>query len=109
VSLHARNTDPDTSHDAVPRHITKQALHVLYAYRFGESLLDHTAYRLVGLGRKRFAHQRCSDLRHAGLIERTGEKALTPSGNHGYVCRITPLGQEYLEASIDQLIELLLL
>jgi hypothetical protein len=92
---HARSTDPDTSHMAVPANITEQALQVLQAYRGGAEILDHQAYRYAGLGVNRLANQRCSDLRRAGLIERT-TKALTPSGNWGWRCRITPAGLDYL-------------
>jgi hypothetical protein len=35
-------------------------------------------------------------LRHAGYIERTGKRGLTPTGRAGYVCRITPAGLAYL-------------
>jgi hypothetical protein len=94
---HARGDDPDTSHEAVPVNITAQALRVLYAYRDDDAMLDHTAYRLVGLGVSRFTHQRCSDLRAANLIERTGERGRTPSGKAGYLCRITQAGHDYLD------------
>lgn len=97
---HARRGDPSTSHEAVPKNISKQALRVLFAYEDGDDLLDHTAYRRVGMDRAnaRLAHQRCSDLRFANLIVRTGARALTPSGKSGYLCRITPAGHAYLEA-----------
>ena len=94
---HARATDPLTSHEAVPTNISAQAFTVLTAYRTGRELLDHDAYRLVGLGSAdRLAHQRCSDLRAAGLIERTGNRGQTPSGKAGYLCAITDLGRAYL-------------
>lgn len=96
---HARITDPDTSRDAVPVNLSDQAYRVLRAYRTGLELLDHDAYRLVGMDNGgRMAHQRCSDLRKAGMIERTGRRGQTPSGKAGYVCRITPRGLAYLEA-----------
>jgi hypothetical protein len=97
---HARRTDPQTSHDAVRRvDISAQAWRVLQAYKDGRLLLDHDAYRIVGLvpeGQKRFAHQRCSDLRDAGLIERTGSRGITPSGNTGHLCRITQEGRNFI-------------
>jgi hypothetical protein len=98
---HARATDPATSHEAaasVP--VTAQALRVLRAYQeHARPLLDHDAYRLVGLGGNRLCHQRCSDLRTKGLIERTGDRAMTPSGKSGYVCVITPKGRAFLTGS----------
>lgn len=96
--MHARASDPATSHEAAASiNITAQALRVLRAYhQTDRALLDHDAYRLVGLGGNRLCHQRCSDLRAKGLIERTGERAMTPSGKSGYVCRITPAGRIFL-------------
>jgi hypothetical protein len=93
---HARASDPDTSHEAVPVHITAQALRVLRAYQDGVALLDHDAYRRAGFGPNARDGQRCSDLRFHGLIERTGERDFTPSGKRGYLCRITPAGRAYL-------------
>ena len=94
---HARTNDPDTSHEAVPRNIAGQALQVLKAYWDGAALLDHDAYRLSGLiVAVNGARPRCSDLRHAGFIERTGERGKTPSGKAGHLCRITPAGRAYL-------------
>jgi hypothetical protein len=97
---HARASDPATSHAAAASiDITGQALRVLVAYHeHPRALLDHDAYRLVGLddSGKRAAHQRCSDLRRLKLIERTGDRAMTPMGKSGYVCRITALGRRFL-------------
>jgi len=95
---HARDSDPDTSHEAVPVNLSDQAYRVLRAYRTGLALLDNDAYRLAGMEDSRAKSQRCSDLRHAGLIERTGERGQTPSGKSGHLCRITPAGQAYLAA-----------
>lgn len=94
---HARASDPETSHEAAASiNISAQAWTVLQAYKTGRALLDHDAYKLVGLGSNRLCHQRCSDLRSANLIERTGERGETPSGKSGYLCRITPLGLAYV-------------
>jgi hypothetical protein len=93
---HARASDPETSHEAVPVHITAQALRILRSYWDGDALLDHQAYVMAGMGSARAKSQRCSDLRHLGLIERTGERALTPSGATGYLCRITDAGRKFL-------------
>ena len=92
---HARPTDPDTSHRAVPD-ISAQAWRVLQAYKTGREMLDHEAYALVGMGEKRFTHQRCSDLREAGLIARTGAKGITPSGKPAHLCRITLEGRYFI-------------
>ena len=89
---HARPSDPATSHEAVPVNLSEQAWRVLQAYKCDRPLLDHDASRLVGHD----CHQRCSDLRAVGFIERTGERAMTPSRKAGYVCRITPAGWSYL-------------
>lgn len=93
---HARASDPDTSHDAVPADITRQARLVLQSYKCGTPLLDHDAYARAGFGPNARDGQRCSDLRQAGLIKRTGERATTPSGKKGYLCRITAAGLAYL-------------
>ena len=94
---HARRLDPDTSKDTARRmHIRAQALIVLRAYASGREILDHSAYRIAGFPPGRTSHQRCSDLRQWGWIERTGTRAQTPSGHSGFVCRITPLGMRVL-------------
>jgi hypothetical protein len=96
--LHARRYDPDTSRDTARRiRILSQATTVLKAYAItGRELLDHDAYRLAGFPVGRTSHQRCSDLRAWGYIERTGKRGLTPSGHTGHLCRITELGIRYL-------------
>jgi hypothetical protein len=95
---HARRSDPDTSYDAVPKDITAQALRVLRSYRTGRPLLDVDAYELAGFGPTARDGQRCSDLRDCGFIARTGERAKTPSGKAGHLCKITLAGLAYLEA-----------
>jgi hypothetical protein len=93
---HARLTDPLTSHEAIPVNLSLQAFRVLRAYILVPyPLLDHDVGHLVGIPD---GHQRCSDLRKAGYIERTGERRRTPSGAAGYTCRITPAGRAYLRA-----------
>lgn len=97
---HARRKDPSTSQAAAGKvDVSAQAWKVLQAYKNGEMLLDHEAYKRVGLAeenQKRFAHQRCSDLRRAGLIEPTGDRGITPSGNTGNLCRITMEGRYFI-------------
>jgi hypothetical protein len=100
---HARNTDPDTSHEAVPsaRVISAQMLLVLrvYAEAGNEAITDHEAYHRAGLVvEMNGARQRCTDLRHAGFIERTGDRGRTPSGKTGYLCSITQAGRDHLAA-----------
>jgi hypothetical protein len=92
-SYHARSSDPDTSHEAVPHNISQQAWRVLHAYRSGLALLDEHAYELVGMD----GHQRCSDLRRWKFIERCG-RGRTAKGKAGYLCRITPAGHAFLTA-----------
>ena len=93
---HARPTDPDTSHRAVPVNITDQAWKILQVYKSGRELLDHDAYELAGYGPNARDGQRCSDLREAGLIARTGNRGITPSGKAGHLCRITEDGKNYI-------------
>lgn len=92
---HARDTDPDTSHEAAEStDITAQCLQVLKAYvSIGRPITDHDAYRFAGI---QGARQRCADLRHAGLIERTGARGMTPSGKAGYLCTYTGKAIDYL-------------
>jgi hypothetical protein len=96
-SPHAKASDPDTSHEAVAEiNITDQALVILESYRDATSLLDVDAYRLAGFPPHACDGQRCSDLRRTGMIVRTGQKAVTPSGKKGHLCRITARGSAYL-------------
>ena len=94
MSRYARNTDPDTSHAAVPHDTTAQARQVLRAYANGDLLLDEVAYERVGLT----GHQRCTDLRRDGLIQRI-DRATTKLGKRGYRCRITFAGRLFLKAA----------
>jgi SNF2 family DNA or RNA helicase len=94
-NTHARFDDPQTSFDAIPRNIVGQMLRVLAAYADGVPRIDHDAYTSVGMSSQN--RQRCSDLRHAGMIERTGERGVTPFGKEAYLCVITPKGRAWLE------------
>jgi hypothetical protein len=91
--IHARRGDPSTSHEAVPARLAYHAFVVLGAYRHGHHLIDHEAYERVNF---KAARQRCSDLRRWKLIERTGERGITPSQKSAYKCRITAAGLNYL-------------
>jgi hypothetical protein len=99
---HARTGDPATSHEAADAvDIAGQARQVLRVYLNGNAYTDHDAYRLAGLTVAiNGARQRCTDLRHAGLIERTGDRGATPSGRAGYLCRITPKGRAFLNPNL---------
>lgn len=96
---HARRGDPDTSHGAAASvNIGRQARWVLARYWWApDGLTDHEAGERAGLGAD--ARQRCSDLRHAGLIEPTGEKRPSPRGRPARVCRITEAGRVWLAAA----------
>lgn len=89
---HARRSDPDTSHDAVPVNITQQAWDVLQAYRDGAVLIDEQAYWRVGME----GHQRCSDLRQRGLIVDTRMRGRTQKGKSAMLCRITQAGLDWI-------------
>lgn len=95
--FHARRHDPDTSKDTARRvKIRSQALIVLRAYASGRELIDHDAYRLAGFAPGRTSHQRCSDLRYWGWIERIKDRGATPYGSSAYKSRITPKGMRVL-------------
>lgn len=98
LETHARRYDPDTSKETARRiRILSQARKVLKVYAVtGRELLDHEAYRLAGFPAGRTSHQRCSDLRTWGYIERVGKRGLTPSGHTGHLSAITELGIRYL-------------
>lgn len=99
LNSHARSTDPDTSHEAAASiNITDQAKVILKSYWPGLPLLDIDAYSMAGFPPHARDGQRCSDLRHKGLITRIGRKAKTPSGRYGHLCAITDIGREYLES-----------
>jgi hypothetical protein len=96
-SERARRYDPDTSKETARRiAIWSQCIKVLRSYAGGRELLDHDAYRLAGFPSGRTSHQRCSDLRDQGFIERTGRRGKTPSGHSGFLCQITGKGAAFL-------------
>jgi len=95
---HARRSDPDTSYEAIESiDVTAQAIRILRSYRNGDFLLDHDAYQRAGFPPNARDGQRCSDLRAAGYIERTGARGTTPSGKSGHLCCITAAGLAYLK------------
>jgi hypothetical protein len=96
-----RGGDPDTSFTAAASvDVSASALKVLriYGRPTVDTILDYDAYQLAFTNLASGIGARCADLRRNGLIERTGEKAKTPSGRAGYLCRITEKGRAYLRA-----------
>jgi hypothetical protein len=97
---HARRYDPDTSKETARRiRLHAQMMVVLKSYGRHPhlALIDHDAYRLAGFPPGRTSHQRCSDLRARGYIERDG-RGQTPSGHSAYKCKITAAGMKLLLA-----------
>jgi len=96
MTSHARNSDPDTSHDtAASINMNRQRHRVLrtyYRHRPPDGMIDHEAYVRAGITVSGWTHQRCSDLRQAGWIARTGSKGITPSNKPAHRCAITPEG-----------------
>ena len=101
-----RATDPDTSREAgkrlEPRRGSQQA-QLLQAYadkRLG--LTDEEAGDWTGLSanRKCCYWKRCSELRHAGLIEDCGVRRDSSAGSPQMVCVITLAGLEALVLDI---------
>lgn len=87
--------------------ITTQMTHVLrYGYGDGVARTDHAAYEAAGMNvEMNGARQRCTDLRHAGFIERVTidgvpQRGKTPSGKEGYLCRITQAGRDHLGGNL---------
>lgn len=96
--IHARSTDPWTSHEAVDDlAISRQCAQLLPAYRDGYPLTDYDAYRLAGFPNWReTTHRRCSDLRNQKLICFTGGYAISPMGKKVKLSQITPAGLRFL-------------
>ena len=95
---HARRSDPNTSHLAAASvRMTAQCIQILKVYATTQyPITDHNAYQLAGFDPKDHARQRCSDLRQKGLIVRTGDCGITPSGKSAKKCQITDAGREWL-------------
>ena len=99
---HARADDPDTSHEAAATvDVSRQARRILAAYALGDALLDVEAYSRVGFPVTNNRGQRCSDLRSAGFIERTGNRRRTANGKAAHECRITAAGLTYLRVPAE--------
>ena len=108
IEAGVRASDPDTSAKAAtnPASIVRfgtQRRRLLEAYEDGIVRLflsDEEAAERAGLLRTGF-WKRCSELRAAGLIVRTGTKEGS-CGTEVMVCRITVLGHDVLRDGGDQ-------
>jgi hypothetical protein len=99
-----RSTDPATSrqgaHDVLPRRDSQQGqLLRVYGENRIYGLTDEQAGNLSGLAQKPKCcyWKRCSELRQKGLIEDTGQEALSSAGSSMMVCRLTAKGAELLQ------------
>lgn len=95
VHTMARRDDPSTSHKAArvaKFNAGSQKYMLLTAYARNEhGLTDEEAAQISDLLHVGF-WKRCSELRNAGYIERTGETRIASSGAPQDVCRITEGG-----------------
>jgi hypothetical protein len=99
-----RSTDPATSRqgaqDVLPRRDSQQGqLLRVYGENRIYGLTDEQAGNLSGLAQKPKCcyWKRCSELRQKGLIEDTGNEALSSAGSSMMVCRLTAKGAELLQ------------
>jgi len=99
-----RSTDPATSRqgaqDVLPRRDSQQGqLLRVYGENRIYGLTDEQAGDLSGLAKKPKCcyWKRCSELRQKGLIEDTGQEALSSAGSSMMVCRLTAKGAELLQ------------
>jgi hypothetical protein len=99
-----RSTDPATSQqgakDVLPRRDSQQGqlLRVYGTHRIN-GLTDEQAGDLSGLAQKPKCcyWKRCSELRQKGLIEDTGNEAMSSAGSPMMICRLTAKGAELLQ------------
>jgi hypothetical protein len=101
---HSRNSDPDTSHLAgdnlrhLPGRNTLAFACLILHSRHPQGLTDDELSHLPGLrtydGNH---HKRRPDLKRVGLVEDSGLRRKTVTGNSAIVWRITPKGIKYLE------------
>jgi hypothetical protein len=99
-----RSTDPATSRqgaqDVLPRRDSQQGqLLRVYGENRIYGLTDEQAGDLSGLAQKPKCcyWKRCSELRQKGLIQDTGQEALSSAGSSMMVCRLTAKGAELLQ------------
>jgi hypothetical protein len=99
-----RSTDPATSRqgaqNVLPRRDSQQGqLLRVYGENRIYGLTDEQAGDLSGLAQKPKCcyWKRCSELRQKGLIEDTGNEAMSSAGSSMMVCRLTAKGAELLQ------------
>ena len=96
-SLFHRN-DPDTSKLAATRNLVKRGnerYRLLQAFSLADLTYDEAGER-SGVTAVYEARRRSSELKSAGMIEDTGERRLSNSGNPSMVCRATLKGRTAL-------------
>lgn len=103
VERMSRTSDPATSKSAaraVKMRAGSQKMLLLreYAEVGAVGLIDESAARRARLDHTGY-WKRCSELRSAGLIERTGVTRTAHTGMEQEVCVITNLGREALEGT----------
>jgi hypothetical protein len=98
-----RSTDPATSRqgaqDVLPRRDSQQGqLLRVYGENRIYGLTDEQAGDLSGLAQKPKCcyWKRCSELRQKGLIEDTGQEAMSSAGSSMMICRLTEKGARLL-------------
>lgn len=100
----ARNSDPDTSHDAVPERQRRESIQInlllAYARAYPRGLTDEEAMELAGYDLIDDGHRRrCGDLRAAGEVARNGTETRRTgrTGKARMVCYITEVGADRLD------------
>ena len=103
---HARNTDPETSHEAAESisQLTERQLAVLETLHYQGPMADHVlvaAFPLQGfvvMQSPQSIRSRRAELVRGGLVEHTGGYVQTVSGRRARVWAVTDKGREALRA-----------
>lgn len=92
----ARNTDPETSHQAARRVLSTKANDQALVLRILADVTDATDFEIAQIaGRQQTSlGKRRGELRDAGLVEFAGFTRPSPSGSPARVWKITPAGIE---------------
>lgn len=97
----ARNTDPDTSHEAAQSFLagkaTDRRLVLLTHARFDQGLTDFELAALLNRQQTSVGKRR-GELRDYGLIEATAARRNSPSASPAIVWRITRAGRDLAKA-----------